>query len=107
VGTFQMAGHKKRFGYFVKFDVYAQYWTQIRGGIYFHSIIYERRSDKYLSESSYRNLGSGVSHGCIRLLPPDAKWIYENCAPGTTVVITRSKPKDDVLPSLLTPPEIP
>ncbi len=106
-GTFKMGGYKKRFGYFTKFDCYAQYWTNLVGGIYFHSIIYKSRSDRQLSTSTYRKLGTAVSHGCIRLLPPDAKWIYENCAPGTTVVVTRSKAADPFLRDLLQPPPIP
>ena len=106
IGTFKMAGRKKRFGYFVKFHVFAQYWTQINGGIYFHSILYARRDVKTLSKGSYNKLGTAVSHGCIRLLPPDAKWIYENCAPGTTVVVTNKKAHDPLLPALLLPPPL-
>ncbi|MGX8706824.1 MAG: L,D-transpeptidase [bacterium] len=34
-----------------------------------------------------RNLGSNVSHGCIRLSVEDAEWIYQNCTPGMTVII--------------------
>ena len=34
-----------------------------------------------------RNLGRKASHGCIRLKIDDAKWIYDNCPYGTTVVI--------------------
>jgi g-D-glutamyl-meso-diaminopimelate peptidase len=29
---------------------------------------------------------TAVSHGCIRMLPNDIKWIYENCKLGTTIV---------------------
>ncbi len=105
-GTFKLAGRKVRFGYFVNYDIYAQYWTRIVRGIYFHSILYKTRSDKYPYMPSYDDLGTAVSHGCIRLLPPDAKWIYENCAPGTTVVITNKKARDPVLPIVLLPPPV-
>lgn len=107
VGTFKMGTIKRRFGYFQDYGVYAQYWTQVVGGIFFHSVIYEKRDERTLTESSYENLGTAVSHGCIRLLPPDAKWIYEHCAPGTVVVITKSKVPDPFLPSLLLPPPMP
>lgn len=103
IGTFKMGGYKKRFGYFRKFDCYAQYWTNLVGGIYFHSIIFKTRSDRSPSVGSYRKLGRRASHGCIRLLVPDAKWIYENCAPGTTVIVTRSKDPDPFLRELLKP----
>ena len=32
-------------------------------------------------------LGQPASHGCVRLCVRDAKWIYDNCAVGTTVTI--------------------
>ena len=32
-------------------------------------------------------LGEALSHGCIRLAPENAKWIYDNILDGTTVVI--------------------
>ena len=31
-------------------------------------------------------LGKRISHGCIRLAEMDAKWIYDNCLPGTKVI---------------------
>ncbi|MDP2892682.1 MAG: L,D-transpeptidase [Bacillota bacterium] len=106
-GTFKMGGQKVRFGYFTEFGVYAQYWTQVVSSIYIHSVLYGTRSGKYLRKSSYTDLGKRVSHGCIRMLTPDAKWIYENCAPGTTVVITGKKAPDPELKQKLVPPPIP
>ena len=71
--------------YFPKFKVYAQYQVRIKGSILFHSILYDKKDLKTLKTSSYNNLGKRASHGCIRLLPEDARWIYENCSPGTEV----------------------
>ncbi len=89
-GSFKMLGMKERFGYFVNFRVYAQYWTQVVGGIYFHSPTFTRQinSKSYMQSSAYRNLGEKASHGCIRLPVDDAMWIYYNCPAGTIVKIT-------------------
>lgn len=90
-GTFKIPGIKYRFKSFTDFACAAQYWTRIVGGIYFHSILYSREDADYLQTSSYRNIGKRASHGCIRLLVPDARWIYYNIAPGTICTISRGK----------------
>lgn len=33
----------------------------------------------------YDKLGENASLGCVRLKVEDAKWIYDNCVPGTKV----------------------
>lgn len=106
-GVFHTGSHKVRFGFFVDFGCYAQYWTQVVRSIYIHSILYSSRDDKHLHMSSYHQLGRAVSHGCIRLLPPDAKWIYENIAPGTECEITASLPDNPDLKAKLKPPPAP
>lgn len=37
--------------------------------------------------SDWSQLGKGISHGCIRLIEANAKWIYDNAMPGTKVRI--------------------
>ena len=67
---------------------WGQWVTQIYGGIYFHSVFYQRANDNNsLSTSEYNKLGRKASHGCVRLTAADAKWLYDNCASGTKVVI--------------------
>lgn len=68
-------------------DVWGQYCTRIHGGILFHSVWYYEKNPATLSNRQYNNLGQIVSHGCVRLNVADSKWIYDNCALGTTVVI--------------------
>ena len=69
-------------------NVWGQYATRIVGGILFHSVYYMKDGNPAtLSAKEYNNLGSAASHGCIRISVADAKWIYENCPSGTTVVI--------------------
>ena len=59
------------------------YWSSIGGGSFFHSVLYASRS--YPNRITDGRLGMYISHGCIRMPLADAKWIYDNCAPGTAV----------------------
>lgn len=66
--------------------VYTQWETHITGNILFHSVPYLRRYDyNSLEYWAYDQLGTTCSAGCVRLTCADAKWIYDNCAVGTTV----------------------
>ena len=72
--------------YFKDYNCYAKYAYRIVGGILFHSVLYNS-SKQGPTNSSVRALGRKASHGCVRLAVDDAKWIYDNCPEGTTVVI--------------------
>lgn len=100
-GTYHLGNSRVRFGFFTDYDCYAQYWSQMMGSFYFHSILYSARDAESYTMSSYNNLGKPVSHGCIRLLVPDARWIYENCAPGTLCIVTTEYPENEKLKSAL------
>ncbi|OQB24984.1 MAG: Bacterial SH3 domain protein [Firmicutes bacterium ADurb.Bin182] len=100
-GTFRVGDLKERFGYFVAFGQYAAYWTQVVRGIYIHSVMYDSEKLSSMSSSAYRNLGRAVSHGCIRVLPHHAQWIFYNCPPGTAVNIVRIRPKNPELIKIL------
>ena len=97
LGTFSMAKTRKRFGYFTEFKCYAQYWTQVGGGIYFHSTLYSRRHEIYKTKTSISNLGKAVSHGCIRLTPNDAHWLYLYIPAKTKILITDDIPRNKEL----------
>ena len=87
LGTFSSGGCLGRWYYFKKFDCWAQYAYQINGPYYFHSVIFSQKDESTLRQGSVNALGSRASHGCIRLKVEDAKWIYNNCPAGTTVVV--------------------
>lgn len=96
-GTFKLGQLKERFGYFVAFGQYAQYWTQVVRGIYIHSVMYNSQKLSSMSRTAYRKLGENLSHGCVRVLPHVAQWIFYNCPPGTTCKIDRKKAPDPEL----------
>lgn len=89
LGTYQAWGKTglidNQWYYFKEYNCYAKYAYGIVGGILFHSVTYNK--NKQLNKGSVNNLGRKASHGCIRLEVDNAKWIYQNCPNGTTVVI--------------------
>ena len=68
---------------------YGKYGTQINiYGDWFHSVACSNSDPTFaLAAGNYNMLGQPASHGCVRLCVRDAKWIYDNCAVGTTVTI--------------------
>ena len=72
-GTFRTTGGKAMS---LTTDSRARWCTQISGGYFFHTIL-----------ASTSELGHSLSHGCIRLAPANAQWIYHNIKGGTTVSI--------------------
>lgn len=66
---------------------YGQYASRITGNILFHSVPYLEESQDSLVPGAYNQLGMAASQGCVRLTCGDAKWIYDNCPPGTVVEI--------------------
>ena len=93
-GIFKMENYRLRYEIFNGTKCYGQYWSIITGRIYFHSILYTSFDAKDYTETSYDNLGKAVSHGCIRLTVPDARWIYYNVAPGTEIEIRKGSARD-------------
>lgn len=86
-GTFQAVGQISPWYYMPTSHVWVRYAFQIQGNYFFHSVLFKSKGATNPTSSSVRNLGSNVSHGCIRLAVEDVQWIYENCTPGMTVVI--------------------
>ena len=91
VGEWVLNGRKARWCYFPTWGSHAQYWTRINENIAFHSVIYNTVDLNNMSTKSYNLLGSRASHGCIRLLVSDAKWIYDNVGEGVVVTVTEDE----------------
>ena len=66
--------------YWVKNDV--RYFTGFVCNLGFHSTVGIEGGYSDLSQ-----LGRDISHGCVRLLEANARWIYDNALPGTKVVV--------------------
>ncbi len=73
--------------YFKKFKCYVRYPVHIFEDYFFHSLIYNKQDVSSLSRSSYNNLGKPASHGCIRMLDDEVKWMSENLEGGTAVIV--------------------
>ena len=90
-GTFKIYA---KYIYRALIDAYGQYCTRFNGGILFHSVpiatsartIEQGRS--MIDMNEYNKLGSPASHGCVRMLVCDAKWIYDHCKMNTKVIVT-------------------
>lgn len=106
VGDWVLDGQKARWCYFPAWGSHAQYWTRINPYIAFHSVIYREVDYMALSVKSYDMLGSRASHGCIRLLVSEAKWIYDNIGEGVVVTIREDLPEDQELTKSLHPPAL-
>lgn len=79
-GTFQISGRKPSFGT----DQYqVKYATRIKNGYYYHSVLYDPTGMKVTDD----RLNEALSHGCIRLAPEHAKWVYDNILDETPVII--------------------
>ncbi len=79
----------------------AHYATRIWNGYMFHSYLYRRTDENYVSWDTKALLGTPASHGCMRMNPDDAEWIAKNCPPGTKVKIYKSGAVDEYLRALL------
>jgi len=86
LGTYQAPGRNGEWYFMEDSDCWVRYAFVIEGGYFFHSVLFDRKGGEPTA-SSVRNLGTAVSHGCIRMAVEDVQWIYENCSNGMTVVI--------------------
>ena len=85
-GTYQATGRAGEWYYMAESYCWVRYAFVIDGGYFFHSVLYMQKGGSPTS-TSVRNLGTRASHGCVRLSVDDAKWIYDNCSNGMTVII--------------------
>jgi len=81
--------------------IYVRYATRISGKVLFHSIPYYMKDEDCIDRDCLRRFGMPASHGCVRLRWQDAKFIAENCPPGTHVRILYNENRDDELRALL------
>ena len=82
--------------YFKTYKTYVRYGVHIKGNYFFHSLLYKKPDVSTLSKTSYKKLGTPASHGCIRMLDEDIKWMFENCLAGTRVYVMDCQKDDDL-----------
>ena len=64
----------------------------------FHSLPYDRPNDpNSLQKDVYNQIGTAASHGCVRLVAEDAKYIYDHIPNGGQVEIFYGTEADDPL----------
>ncbi len=80
---------------------FVRYATRLSGKVLFHSIPYNWKDEDCIDRECLRRFGTPASHGCIRLRWQDAKFIAENCLPGTHVKVLCSQTRDEELRALL------
>ena len=84
-------GNYKTYGYhnwMIMVDKsWGQYAIRFNGGILFHSVPYYSHAKWDLETDQFNRLGEVASLGCVRLAVSDVKWLYENCAYGTSVIV--------------------
>lgn len=103
-GTYIMPQKRKsteRSDWYAFEDGYGKYGSRIVGNYLFHSFLFEEKDDNKVDWVSYAAMGTSASHGCIRLYIDDAKWIAENCLPGTRVTLEYNNTRYEYLKELL------
>lgn len=82
-------------------SVYAQYASQYKNGLYIHSPCYTAQDNTRMITSSYDEIGTKATSGCLRIPTADACWIYSNCPSGTVLQIVSGSPRGFTAPFLI------
>jgi len=83
-GTFKTSD-KIKYAWLPKYNVGAYYFVRFYGSYLFHSTPFDKEGN--LIETEQKNLGTPVSHGCVRLDLNEEKWLYETIPSGVSVKI--------------------
>lgn len=84
MGTYYLQNRGNKF-FSERFNEGALYWIRIKDQYLFHSIPRDRKWN--IIKEELEKIGKPASHGCIRLIDDDAKWVYENIEDKTMVII--------------------
>lgn len=89
LGTYQIYQHTDKGGYHPMVDgTYGRYCMRFKqDGYMFHSVCYAYNGAPEPIAQEVADIGTSVSHGCVRLNVTDAKWLYDNTPNGCLVVI--------------------
>ncbi len=77
-----------------RYSPYATYYTYSKssyhGGLYFHGPMYSSKKLNKLIASTYEEIGTNSTSGCVRTTTGGAYWVYTYCKAGTVVEIVNS-----------------
>ena len=77
---------------------WGQWCCHFAPSLLFHSLPYDRPNDpNSLQEGVYNQIGTSASHGCVRLVAVDAKYIYDHIPSGTKIEIFTGSARQDPL----------
>ena len=102
VGIFKLSDTRHRW-YTFRLGGSVQYATAYWGNLYIHSPLYGTENAWNMWPKYYNGeYGIGTAHtgGCLRMVTEAAKFIYENCPPGTTLEIVNGSPRGTTSPAV-------
>lgn len=100
--TYRPHTHERREWYYLKeYRCYVKYASRIVNHILFHSLEYKAKNNASVVKEDVEDFGKPASHGCVRLLEADARFIALNCGEGTLVKIYKSGDRHDDLREML------
>ena len=102
VGKFTLSNTRHRW-YTFRLGGSVQYATAYWGNLYIHSPLYGTENAWNMWPKYYNGeYGIGTAHtgGCLRMVTEAAKFIYENCPPGTTLEIVNGSPRGTTSPDV-------
>ena len=102
VGTFKLSSTRHRW-YTFRLGGSVQYATAYWGNLYIHSPLYGSENAWNMWPKYYNGeYGIGTAHtgGCLRMVTAAAKFIYENCPPGTVLEIVNGSPRGTTSPAV-------
>ena len=95
-GTFKVYSHLR--WHELVGPTWGQWCCHFAPSYLFHSLPYDRPNDpNTLQKDVYNQIGTAASHGCVRLVAIDAKYIYDHIPTGGQVEIFYGTEEDDPL----------
>ena len=94
-GVFELMDQRDRWHEFPD-GGFVQYATRYHARLYIHSPLYGKENNGNLWPKYYdgeEGIGKPSTGGCLRMVTEAARFIYENCPPGTKLEIVNGSPK--------------
>ncbi|MDO4568583.1 MAG: L,D-transpeptidase, partial [Clostridia bacterium] len=99
-GVFELTDRRERWREFPKGGC-TQFAVAYQGNLFTHSPMYGSFDNHNMWPKYYdgeKGIGTDSTGGCIRMVTEAARFIYENCAPGTKLEIVLGSPRGTTSP---------